>query len=567
MEPKDVIHGICQNYILDRKLDLSLDATLYSKLNGYVRSRSVSQLAECSSLFDVALHDVEDFRTLRQVEAFYRKNSLFANTKKCREAAYKSFFENELQCSLTNRRLRDVVTNLGLLDQPLGFYIREMRSYISRILGPFTSFQQALPSLVRVTSGATSLRTRRRSLPQQKMTLRPYVTKGAEGHLRHIYEVFGFHDVEPRRTTSNRIELVPKNWRTSRTIACEPEGNLPLQLAFDEYAKRRLRRFGIDLSNQSSSIERARIASVTGSDATIDMKAASDTVAYNTPLLLFPDEWCSYLLDVRTPFYHGEFGQGTYAKFSSMGNGTTFCIETLIFAAACYAVNGNYNFLVYGDDVILPRESYRDFTRLIGFLGFTVNSEKTFVDGPFRESCGGDFYDGENVTPVYVRKLTKSKSSLCHLVNTIRGISLPGGRLWKQLDKIIIQHKLPYVPYDGDTMSGVWIKPDTARAKGILVGGSNAPKRLRRYQAEWYKAYLPKVKRRPFRYDRGYYLWFLHANNQVRYARPWEPTRTFDEDATRTSEATIYEHKYVRRWVRWSEPPEGSPWFTEYAMP
>lgn len=561
MEPKEIVHDICRSYLQDLT-PKAADPGVYATVLGYLRSRDISKLATCSQLFDQALHSVDEFRSLRQIEAFYRKNALFANPEVCERTAKQSFFDSELQCSLTNRRLRDAVNDLSLLDPVIRHRIREMRLYISRVLGEFSSFRRQLPSLVRVTPGATSERARRNSLPQMKMTLRPFVTRWAYELLQSVYNYYGFDTFKGRIVKSNRVELVPKNWKTSRTIACEPEGNLALQLAFDSYAKERLRSFGIDLSDQSSNVKAAQAASIDGLNATVDLKAASDTVAYNTVMLLFPDDWLDYLCRIRSPFYRGVFGHGTYAKFSSMGNGATFCVETLIFAAACYAVNGNDNFLVYGDDIIIRQESYRDLWRLLGFLGFTINEEKTFTSGPFRESCGGDFFDGECVTPVYIREINQRKATLCHLVNTVRSVASPEGRLMAYLKKMIFEYKLSAVPYNEDTMSGVWIDPGLARRLGILASGRSLPRKLRGTQSEWYRAYVPKTSVRPFIDSRGYYLWFLNKNSQVLFGGPWSISRLKKlSPPSKTSEATIYDHKYVRKWVSWREPTQSLPWY------
>ncbi len=37
--------------------------------------------------------------------------------------------------------------------------------------------------------------------------------------------------------------------------------------------------------------------------------------------------------------------------------------------------------------------------------GFTVNSSKSFTDGPFRESCGHDYYKGIDIRPVYTKTM------------------------------------------------------------------------------------------------------------------------------------------------------------------
>jgi hypothetical protein len=478
---------------------------------------------------------------------------LFAQPDRCREAARDSFFANELTCSETNRRLKPYIEGEKRLNALLGGRIHKMQRYISAVLGDFHDFLAEIPELVKVTPGATAHAKRRDSLPQLKMTLKPWVTPRAKSYVWSLYHLFGFEKTRLRECRSNRIELVPKNWKTDRTIACEPEGNLPLQLAFDTYVKRKLRRFGIDLRNQSANMKRAKHASVYGDFATVDFSAASDTISYNVVQWLLPEDWVKFLCDVRSPAFRGVFGEGVYAKFSSMGNGATFVLETLLFAALCHAC-GSKEFLVYGDDVIIETELFEAYVALAQFLGFTVNVDKSFYSGPFRESCGGDYYNGIDVTPVFIRGLDKRKASLCHLVNTCRALTFPGSALGAFLSSICEDEKLPKVPWNESTLSGVWIDPSEARRLGILKKHCVRPKGP---CLDHYKSYVPKSTMRSFRNVRGYYLWFLYKRRQISFAGPWVDQGT--HDPLQTSSVPVFRHKYVRKWVVWGNPNEAMP--------
>jgi hypothetical protein len=558
MEPKNIVYDICRHYVADHK-----ESVLAGVVSGYCRGRHLAKLATCSSLFDPALHGVEDFRFLRQIEAFFKKNALFAVSAETYEQAKLTFVSAEQACSETNVRLKNYVCNPERIINPeLRAQVLSMGRYISSVLGDYEVFLGALPRLMRVTPGATAHSARKWSFPQQKFLALmngPWIIRRAAKYAFALSRYFGSEDGwTPRFTVSNRVEIVPKNYKTDRTIACEPEGNLPLQLAFDAYAKRRLRRVGIDLSCQSANVELAKSASINDDFVTVDFAAASDTISFNTVSMLFPVDWLSYLIDVRSPCYRGKFGCGVYSKFSSMGNGATFAIETLIFAAACHAC-GSRNFLVYGDDVIIEKEFYEKYITLTRFLGFTINEEKSFSEGPFRESCGGDFFNGIDVTPVYVRRLTdRPKAALCHLINTLRGICLHGGALEAYLAKLENAWKLPRVPYDGNSMSGIWINPTQARTEKLF-----RYRKCKSWSPE-YKAFLPVMEKAKFYGIGGYLLWFVRRTNQVRFASPWEHNAADDPFLERklrlreTSWAPVFEHAYVRRWVYW-KPVDGMP--------
>lgn len=553
MEPIESTHDICRCYLSDQPEVVS--PALVAKVGGFLRARNVAGLASCSQLFDWAQHSVDEWRFLRQVEAFYKKNALFVQSKVCREEAIKSFLTSEANCSSTNLRLRDAVANSRLIDGEFQLSIHKMRRYIRNVLGDFNSFLRELPRLVRVTPGATSTSKRENSLPQMKMRMRVFATRRSAKYLNYVYETFGFRRPRLKAVHANRVEFVPKNWKTDRTIACEPEGNLPLQLAFDSYAKRRLRRFGIDLSDQTANQRAAKSASINDDYVTVDFSSASDTISYNTVALVFPEEWFAYLADVRSPGFRG-VGDGVYSKFSSMGNGSTFCIETLLFAAACYALTDSRDFLVYGDDVIIHKDFYEDFVKLTSFLGFTVNQSKSFSSGPFRESCGGDYFHGVDVTPVFIRNVTRQKAALCHLVNTLRGVCLPGGRLEELIRGLIADNHLHRVPFNEDTMSGVWMDPAKARTRKIVV---------RKHGVDKFKAYTAKNAEVAFVDSRGYYLWFLSKNAQVFFSGPWVLSRSVRP--TTTSSVPIFDHSYVRRWVCWHSPADSMPdylyWWSE----
>lgn len=564
MDPKQLTYEIARCFLNDQT---DVNSTLKSIVGGYLRARNLEKVASCSELFLWHSHEERDWKFLRQMEAFFKKSADFVDKERCEQKARESFIDSENSCFGTNILLQAFEREPATMyykSSVLPFKVNLMRRLIKTVLGDFNQFINELPTLVKVTPGATANSSRRNSLPQQKLTLKPYVTLRAGRYLRCLYQFFGFKTTGIRRCNSNRLELVPKNWKTHRSIACEPEGNIPLQLAFDTWTKRRLKQvLNIDLRDQSANQRLAKHASIYDDFATVDFSAASDSISYEAVRWLFPSDWFRFLDDVRSPNYRGAFGTGTYEKFSSMGNGSTFTIETLIFAAMCHAL-GSTKYLVYGDDVIIEQRFYRRFVEMAKVLGFTVNKEKSFAYGPFRESCGKDYWNGNDVTPVYIREIGRTKAKLCHLVNTLLSVASVGGELESLLDKIIEQYRLPFVPMNENTQSGVWISPSCARHLGLLVR-----KQVRKDgpKLNYFKGYVAKTKRvtsyggydkdgniirrtrrRKFSSVQAYILWFLRKNGQVLYAGPWD--KSFLPDSTTiTSSVSVFEHSYVRRWI------------------
>lgn len=221
----------------------------------------------------------------------------------------------------------------------------------------------------------------------------------------------------------NRIVTVPKNYKTDRTIAIEPCMNMYVQKGIGGLMRRKLRRVGVDLDDQSRNQRMALIGSLAGTLATIDMSMASDTVSYEIVRLLLPPDWFEALEQSRSMFGILPSGERLrYQKFSSMGNGYTFELESAIFyclasaVATLQRVDGS-RICVYGDDVIVPTQMAHEFLEVISFCGFKPNEKKTFLDGPFRESCGKHFFSGYEVTPFYVKKPPKTLSDLFKLHN------------------------------------------------------------------------------------------------------------------------------------------------------
>jgi len=217
------------------------------------------------------------------------------------------------------------------------------------------------------------------------------------------------------------VVFVAKSALGLRTISKEPAS---LQY-FQQGVKRVLYRWfevnpslraHLFLSNQERMREIAKKASVTRSHATIDLSSASDSVSWQlvknvfrgTPLL-------RALYALRSDY--AALPDGSTQKlrlFAPMGSALCFPVECLIFAAICEKVARQYPrcksaYYVYGDDMIVPTEYVSDVIAELESNGFVVNQSKSFSRrcSPFRESCGGEYYDGRDVTPWRIsRKFT-----------------------------------------------------------------------------------------------------------------------------------------------------------------
>jgi hypothetical protein len=206
-----------------------------------------------------------------------------------------------------------------------------------------------------------------------------------------------------------RLSFVPKNAKTDRAICTEPQLNGMFQLAVGDVIAARLRRVGIDIRDQTPNQRAARDGSISGETATLDLTSASDTVSLGLCEHLLPPEWYDLLYRLRS--CEVEVGGQIHrlAKISSMGNGFTFPLETLIFWALSssvqeiYAHDAKDRVLVYGDDIVVASRAAVPLIGVLRDLGFVPNPSKSFWTGTFRESCGKDYVSGIDVRPVFSR--------------------------------------------------------------------------------------------------------------------------------------------------------------------
>lgn len=303
----------------------------------------------------------------------------------------------------------------------------------------------------------------------------------------------------PTIVRGNRFTSVPKDSSKNRGICIEASQNLAFQLAIGTFLKERLKEAGNDLKfNQDKHRELARRASIDGFLATIDLSNASDTVSKLLVQLLLPQGWFDVLNDLRSPFTLVDGRWYHLQKFSSMGNGFTFELETLLFLALGRAlVRGEGGSItdvsVYGDDIILPVRHAKSYVALLSLMGFSTNSRKTFVDGPFRESCGGDFFNGQAVRPYYLKEEPHEPQQWIKLANGIRrlGTSDSLSDAWR-LNLISAWHNaLAPLPVDIRRLRG-------PRALGDVVIHDHFTKWNSRHHNSghrWIRVYQPVARR------------------------------------------------------------------------
>lgn len=252
--------------------------------------------------------------------------------------------------------------------------------------------------------------------------------------LRFLDDLSAITYLEPEAEIPARLISVPKTMKTPRLIAIEPTAMQYAQQSLESLLVSSLER-GLDnplpnligFTDQSLNREMAREGSITGTYATLDLSEASDRVS--NQLVLAMTSWAPFLRDALQDSRSRKVdvpGHGVQrvAKFSSMGSAVCFPIEAMVFSSIILiGIERQHNrrltydeihfvmgrVRIYGDDIIVPVEYASTVVQALEDFGLRVNQSKSFRTGKFRESCGGDFYNGVDVTPVRCKRLIPSR--------------------------------------------------------------------------------------------------------------------------------------------------------------
>lgn len=226
----------------------------------------------------------------------------------------------------------------------------------------------------------------------------------------------------------NHVLTVDKNAKTKRLIAAEPALNVFFQKGLGEIIRDRLlRSCSIDIRDQTINQRLAHKASIDGEMATIDMKNASGHICRELVRESVPSDWYELLDSSRSRYGQLSGSVFQWENFSSMGNGFTFPLQTVIFYCAAYAacdlVGCPLDIGVYGDDVIIPIAAVQKFYEFCDFLGLVINQKKSFSSGWFRESCGSHWIRGVDVKPIFLKERLTTLDTLFALANNVRRLA------------------------------------------------------------------------------------------------------------------------------------------------
>jgi len=226
-----------------------------------------------------------------------------------------------------------------------------------------------------------------------------------------------------------RVVTVPKTLKGPRIIAIEPccvqfaQHGIQSSL-YEAIASYWLTKDHVNFTDQSINQQLAIKGSLTGRLATIDLSDASDRVPRQLALDMFrcnPDlrDAIDACRSTKAELPNG-IVISPLLKFASMGSALCFPVEAMYFYTICVVAllecqnlpvtlrnifNVSRYVHVYGDDIIVPTTYAIAVLDHLRKYNCKVNADKTFLSGSFRESCGVDAFNGEQVTPVYIHKL------------------------------------------------------------------------------------------------------------------------------------------------------------------
>lgn len=289
-------------------------------------------------------------------------------------------------------------------------------------------------------------------------------------------------------STEAKLISVPKNTTSRRTITVEPL----LQQFYQQSLNRSLRRaieicpilkMCLALNDQSVNANLALTSSVSGEKATIDLSSASDLLSVGLVEAVFQHhgEFLRCCLESRSTLKGADL-----LKYAGMGNATTFPVQSVVFAVLSVIAtlrSKNLKFStknivacarsvsVYGDDIVIEVGAVHCLREILEEVGLVMNVGKSFFEGPFRESCGIDAFNGVNVTPVYIRQdLTKplrTDADVETLVSTANQLNEAGFYRARDYIKSLVD-----VPIRGGSAKGgitwVWLPNHSSRWNGKL---------------------------------------------------------------------------------------------------
>jgi len=234
--------------------------------------------------------------------------------------------------------------------------------------------------------------------------------------------------LEPGAEIPVKVVSVPKTLKTPRIIAIEPTCMQYTQQALlraflIRFYQNDILRELIGFDDQAPNQGLACQGSLDKRTATLDLSDASDRVSNQlVRAMLRPWPNLDRAVDACRSRRAEVPGHGVVrlAKFASMGSALCFPIEAMVFTTLIFlGIQRSLNVSltrkdvksfagsvrVYGDDLIVPVDHVQSVVQTLEHFGARVGLDKSFWNGNFRESCGKEYFMGQDVSIVRVRQV------------------------------------------------------------------------------------------------------------------------------------------------------------------
>jgi hypothetical protein len=395
-------------------------------------------------------------RTVGDVDTYFRHAQLAALLKKvefpifedaCMAKAMEKWHESEAACKTMNEMCADILAHphstkhVALRDQ-----LSEMRQELEILLGKEPPSKESLADYCGFGPGADASHRRTEGNAAYKLfnhsVLETQDLEGLESVFPSVLATggntaqalvmgyaSGIVSIE-----SARLEFVPKTCQEHRTIEIMPSLATFEAKGLDAHIRLKLKQvWNIDLATQEPNRHLAFLGSLedsANSPVTLDLSSASDRISMGLVRLILPIEWSRRLFPLRSrDVILPDETVLPLHKFASMGNSLTFSLQTAIYGAIivrAYRAAGLRwkKWRAYGDDLIVVKSVAHRVITALELVGFKLNAEKSFVEGPFRESCGRDYLQGQNVRPFYIKKPIRTVGDLFKYINRLQTVAV-----------------------------------------------------------------------------------------------------------------------------------------------
>ena len=240
-------------------------------------SMTISPTNYLASDDDKFARDYTATKLLQKVPNFLNRN--------LKVKALESFSEAEYQCWLVNRSLLTGELQFALKNADLPS-LSTIKKKMSKILGRAPSWEIVLQR-GGWGPGSSYALSQHKASPEYKCEYENTTTLNLLKALQGVQLPRWFENRPFQLVPGNLITTVPKNAKTDRTIAIEPGLNGFVQKGIGSCIRRRLRRFGINLNDQS----------IIRWSLQIFLRCSRTVASFRSTVS--PPSWVSYLFSLR----------------------------------------------------------------------------------------------------------------------------------------------------------------------------------------------------------------------------------------------------------------------------